>query len=185
MTDWTESTALIVIDMQKGFDDESFYGPRNNPECEANVAKLLEAWRSHGWPIVYVRHDSQNELSPIAPNRDGNGLKDEITGKPDLFVVKSAHSAFLGKPDLHGWLQEKGIGGVAICGIQTNVCCETTARMASDLGYEVLFVSDATFTFDIVAPNHQVFRARELARYTQVNLQDDFAKVVFTAELID
>ena len=64
MTDWTESTALIVIDMQKGFDDESFFGPRNNPECEANVAKLLEAWRSHGWPIVYVRHDSQNELSP-------------------------------------------------------------------------------------------------------------------------
>ena len=185
MTDWTESTALIVVDMQKGFDDESFYGARNNPECEANVAKLLEAWRSHGWPIVYVRHDSQNELSPIAPNRDGNGLKDEITGKPDLFVVKSTHSAFLGKPDLHGWLQENGIGGVAICGIQTNVCCETTARMASDLGYEVLFVSDATFTFDIVAPNHQVFRARELARYTQVNLQDDFAKVVFTAELLD
>lgn len=185
MSDWNGSTALVVIDMQKGFDDESYFGPRNNPECESNVAKLIEAWRSQGWPVVFVRHDSHDELSPLTPGREGNAFKDEITGKPDLLVVKSTHSAFLGKPDLHGWLQEQSVKGVAICGIQTNVCCETTARMANDLGYEVLFVGDATATFDIVAPNHQVFRARELARYTVVNLQAEFAQVLFTAELLD
>lgn len=185
MTDWNGSTALIVVDMQKGFDDESFFGQRNNPECESNVAKLIETWRSQDWPVIYVRHDSHDELSPLAPGKEGNAFKEVITGKPDLLVVKSVHSAFLGKPDLHGWLLEEGIKGVAICGIQTNVCCETTARMASDLGYEVLFVGDATATFDIVAPNHQVFRARELARYTVVNLQAEFAQVLFTAELVD
>ena len=185
MTDFNGSTALIVVDMQQGFEDETFYGQRNNPECEANVAKLIEAWRSQKWPIVYVRHDSHDELSPLAPGKDGNAFKEVITGKPDLMVVKSVHSAFLGKPDLHGWLQEQDVQGVAICGIHTNVCCETTARMASDLGYEVLFVGDATATFDIVAPNHQVFRARELARYTVVNLQAEFAQVLFTAELLD
>jgi nicotinamidase-related amidase len=185
VTDWTGSTALIVIDMQKGFDDESFFGARNNPECEANVAKLIEAWRSQDWPIVFVRHDSRDELSPLMVGREGNDFKDVISGKPDLLVVKSVHSAFMGKPDLHGWLQEHGISGVAICGIQTNACCETTARMASDLGYEMLFVNDATCAFDIVAPNHQVFRARELARFTVVNLQADFGRVVFTGELID
>jgi nicotinamidase-related amidase len=185
VTDWNGSTALIVIDMQKGFDDVNHFGARNNPECESNVAKLIEAWRSQGWPIVFVRHDSHDELSPLAPGREGNDFKDVITGKPDLFVVKSVHSAFLGKPDLHSWLQENQVKGVAICGIQTNVCCETTARMASDLGYEVLFVGDATATFDIVAPNHQVYRARELARYTIVNFQAEFGQVVFTAELLD
>ncbi len=185
MADWNGSTALIVIDMQKGFDDDSFFGPRNNPECETNVAKLIEAWRSHKWPIVFVRHDSHDDTSPLGAGSEGNAFKAEVTGKPDLLVVKSTHSAFLGKPDLHGWLEEQGVKGVAICGIQTNVCCETTARMASDLGYEVLFVGDATATFDIEAPNHQVFRARELARYTIVNLQAEFGQVVFTAELID
>ena len=185
MPDWNGSTALIVIDMQKGFDDDSFYGPRNNPECEANVAKLIEAWRSHKWPIVFVRHDSHDDMSPLGAGNEGNAFKDEVSGKPDLLVVKSTHSAFLGKPDLHGWLQEQGVKGVAICGIQSNVSCETSARMANDLGYEVIFVGDATATFDIEAPNHQVFRARELARYTIVNLQAEFGQVVFTAELID
>src|SRR3970282_2207477 len=108
-----------------------------------------------------------------------------ITGTPDVLIVKSTHSAFLGRPDLHAWLQEHAIKGVAICGIQTNVCCETTARMAGDLGYEVIFVNDATCTFDIVAPNHQVYRARELARFTMVNLHAEFAQVVYTAELLD
>ncbi len=185
MTDWNGSTALIVIDMQKGYDDPSYYGARNNPECEANVAKLIEAWRAQKWPIVFVRHDAHDELSPLSPGRDGNAFKDVVAGKPDLLVVKSTRSAFMGKPDLHGWLQEQGVKGVAICGIQTNVCCDTTARMAADLGYEVLFVHDATCTFDIEAPNHQVFRAREVARYTVVNLQAEFAQVVFTAELLD
>jgi nicotinamidase-related amidase len=108
-----------------------------------------------------------------------------LTGKPDLLVSKSVHSAFLGQPDLHAWLQEQGIGAVAICGVQTNMCCETTARMASDLGYEVMFVLDATHTFDIEAPNHQVYRAREIARYTGLNLGEGFAKVVQTRELLD
>lgn len=185
MTDWNGSTALIVIDMQQGFDDESYFGQRNNPECEANVAKLIEAWRTHQWPIVYVRHDAHEEHSPLAPGKDGNAFKDVVTDKPDLLVVKSVHSAFVGKPDLHGWLQEQGVKGIAVCGIQTNVSCEATARMGGDLGYEVLFVGDATCTFDIVAPNHQVFRARELARYTAVNVQAEFGQVVFTAELLD
>ena len=109
MVDWSGSTALIVIDMQKGFDDDSFYGPRNNPECETNVAKLIEAWRSHKWPIVFVRHDSHDDMSPLGVGREGNAFKDEVSGKPDLLVVKPTHSAFLGKPDLH--IRERLVAG--------------------------------------------------------------------------
>jgi nicotinamidase-related amidase len=184
MTDWSGSTALIVIDVQQGFDDAAYWGERNNPECEANVARLIAAWRDHDWPIVFVRHDSQHGASPLAPGQPGNAFKNVVAGEPDLLVVKSVHSAFLGEPDLHAWLTERAISGIAICGVQTNMCCETTARNGSDLGYEMLFVLDATHTFDIVGSNHQVYRAREIGRYTALTLAADFGKVVSTHDLV-
>lgn len=185
MTDWSGSTALIVIDVQQGFDDAAYWGERNNPDCEANVARLIAAWRDHDWPIVFVRHDSQNGASPLAPKQPGNAFKNVVVGEPDVLVVKSVHSAFLGEPDLHAWLTERAITGIAICGVQTNMCCETTARDGSDLGYEMLFVLDATYTFDIIGSNHQVYRAREIARYSALTLAADFGKVVSTHDLVN
>lgn len=184
MTDWKGSTALIVVDVQKGFDDASHWGPRNNPDCESNVEELIAGWRAQKWPVVYVRHDSEIPSSPLAPSSKGNAFKEVLAGKPDLLVTKTVHSAFHGKPDLNEWLQEEGISGVAICGIQTNMCCETTARIASDLGYELLFVADATHTFDIVTETKKVYRAREVARYTMLNIDADLGKVVTTADLV-
>lgn len=185
MSDWANSTALLVIDVQQGFDDEAHWGPRNNPNCEPNVELLLEAWRKQGWPVVYVRHDSTSLNSPLRPGTKGNEFKDIIKGKPDLLVSKSVHSAFFGDPDLHSWLRQHEISAIAICGIQTNMCCETTARMASDMGYEVLFVIDATHTFDLAALDGKILRARELARVTALELHEEFCQVVFTSELVD
>ena len=185
MSDWANSTALVVIDVQKGFDDEAHWGPRNNPNCEANIELLLEAWRKQGWPVVFVRHDSTSLNSPLRPGTTGNQFKDIISGTPDLLVTKSVHSAFFGDPDLHSWLGRHEISAIAICGIQTNMCCETTARMASDMGYEVLFVLDATHTFDLAGVSGKVLRARELARVTALELDAEFCQVVFTSELVD
>ena len=184
MKDWKDSTALVVVDVQKGFDDAQ-WGERNNPDCERNVGRLIAAWRDHGWPVVFVRHDSTSIGSPLAPATQGNEFKDVITGKPDLLVTKSVHSAFHGSHDLGAWLTEHGVAGIAVCGIQTNMCCETTARDGSDLGFEMLFVLDATHTFDIVGANHQVYRAREITRYTALTLGADFGRVVVTADLLD
>lgn len=184
MKDWKDSSALVVVDVQKGFDDAQ-WGERNNPDCERNVGRLIAAWRGHGWPVVFVRHDSASIGSPLARGTPGNEFKDVITGKPDLLVTKSVHSAFHGFPDLGAWLTEHGIAGIAVCGIQTNMCCETTARIGSDLGFELMFVLDATHTFDIVGPNRHVYRAREIARYTALTLAADFGQVVSTSELVD
>lgn len=175
---------MIVIDVQKGFDDTAYWGPRNNPDCEMNIFHLLAAWRDQGWPVVFVRHDSRTPSSPLAPGGRGNEFKDVLTGEPDLLVVKSVHSAFYGEPDLDAWMKSHGITGVAVCGIQTNMCCETTARMASDLGYDLLFVEDATHTFDIIATN-KTYRAREIARYTSLSLDNEFGRVVRTSDLVD
>jgi nicotinamidase-related amidase len=184
MADWKEATALIVIDVQQGMDEEEYFGKRNNPACEDNVGRLLDAWRAQGWPIVFVQHDSKEPGSPLAPGSPGHAFKQVVSGACDLKVNKSVHSAFFGEPSLHAWLRRHGITAVAICGIQTNVCCETTARMASDIGYDTLFVIDATHTFDLPVRGDSVISADELSRTTAAVLRGEFARVVLTDELV-
>ena len=183
MTDHAKA-ALLVIDVQKGFDDLEYWGPRNNPDCEANVAALITAWREARRPLVYVRHDSVEPGSPLAPGMPGNAFKDVVNGEPDLLVTKSVNSAFYGDPDLHAWLGKRGIASIALCGITTNHCVETTARMGANLGYDVLFALDATHTFDRTGPDGQQMRADELARATATSLHEEFATVVSTADLV-
>jgi nicotinamidase-related amidase len=180
-------TALVVVDVQRAFDDLDYWSPtgrRDNPACEANVGALIDAWRAAGRPLVYVRHDSDEPGSPLAPGTPGHAFRDVVTGEPDLLVTKQVNSAFYGSPDLHGWLQAQGIGSIAVCGETTNHCCETTARMAGNLGYDVLFVLDATHTFDRVGPDGTLMRAEELARATATSLHEEFATVVSTADVL-
>ena len=175
--------ALIVIDVQKGFSKHDIPGERNNPECEANVEKLIAAFRKANQSIVFVKHNSKSPTSVLFPGQEGNDFKDIITGTPDLLVTKSVNSAFYGEPDLLSWLQQRNIEAVAISGIQTNMCCETTARMAGNLGLDTWFVLDATHTFAKTA-NGVKISAEDLAQTTAVNLSGEFAKVLNTAEAL-
>ena len=176
--------ALIVIDVQQGFSSYDVPGERNNPECVANITKLIDAWRARGLPIVFVRHDSKEPTSVLRPGQPGNDFKSALTGTPDLVVSKSVNSAFYGTPDLDVWLEANGINELAICGIQTNMCCDVTARMAGNLGYDVWFALDATHTFAKEA-NGIKLSAEQLAQATAVNLHGDFAEVMSTAEAIE
>ena len=174
-----DRVALIVVDVQQGFDDP-LWGPRNNPGCEENIAALIEAWRAHDQPIVYVRHDSEEPGSPFTPGQRGNDFQEILTGEPDLLVTKSVNSSFHGEPDLAAWLRGEGIERIAVCGIQTNMCCETTARVAANLDFDTTFVLDATHTFDLPAHDGGTISADELARVTASNLDPEFGRVVGT-----
>lgn len=182
--------ALIVIDMQDGFNDLAFWGPTTNPGCEGNVASLVDAWTASGEPIVVVHHDSLSPGSPLHPGNPGNALMDFVAAAPAaLTIAKNVNSAFYGDIDLHAWLQEQGISSLVVCGTQTNMCVETTSRMAGNLGYEVSLPLDATRTFDMatdIAGLGAVARtAAELMAATALNLQaGGFARVVTTAEVL-
>ncbi|GAB2818698.1 cysteine hydrolase family protein [Alpinimonas psychrophila] len=178
--------ALIVIDVQQGFQINDYWGPRNNPAADDNIALILEAWKKAKRPIVIVHHDSADPDSPLTPSHPGNALKPYVAAaEPALVIAKSVNSAFYGTPDLHAWLQEKNIGQLFIVGIQTNMCCETTARMAGNLGYDVFFVADATHTFDLKSDDGDTMTAAELSRATSINLSGgEFATVVTTAEVV-
>lgn len=173
--------ALLLIDVQAGFDDPA-WGRRDNPECEANIRSLLDAWRESGRPVVVVRHDSTSPTSPLRPGQPGNDLRPGIEG--DVLITKNVNSAFYGTPDLGEWLRERGIERLTICGVTTNHCCETTARMAGNLGYDVTFAIDATHTFDRMAPDGSVIPAEDISRVTAANLHGEFATVRRTAEIL-
>jgi nicotinamidase-related amidase len=180
-----DRAALIVVDVQRGFDDAGYWGARNNPACEGNVAALIAAWRAAGRPVVFVRHDSDEPGSPLRPGTPGNAFQDLVDGDPDLLVTKHVNSAFHGEPDLDAWLRAAGVTELVVAGISTNHCCETTARLAGNLGYRTLFALDATYTFDRRGPDGATISADELARVTAANLHGEFATVVSTAELLD
>lgn len=176
--------ALVVVDMQKGFEDAALWGRRNNPACEENVAALIEAWRERREPVVFVRHDSTEEGSPLRTGEPGNEFKDVIGGDPDLLVSKRVNSAFHGDPDLERWLRTNRVGGIVVCGIQTNMCCETTARIGANLGFEMQFAIDATHTFDLRDREGRTIEADELARVTAANLDPEFGRVLTTSDAI-
>jgi nicotinamidase-related amidase len=179
-----DRTALVVVDVQQAFDDAEYWGRRNNPACEENIAALIRAWRAASRPVVFVRHDSDEPASPLRPDEPGNAFQPVVAGEPDLLVTKHVNSAFHGEPDLAGWLRGRDITGVAVCGITTNHCCETTARVGGNLGFDVLFALDATHTFDREGPDGTVMTADELSRATATNLHGEFATVVRTEDLL-
>ncbi|GAA2782570.1 cysteine hydrolase family protein [Kitasatospora sp. CM 4170] len=175
---------LIVIDVQKGFEDHAFWGERDNPEAEQRIGELIDVWEATGRPIVTVQHASAG--GPLVPGTPGYELKDFVAAaRSDLHITKQVNSAFYGTPDLHDWLQQRGARQVVITGIITNVCNETTARMAGNLGYDAIFPADAMHAFDMTGPDGVTVPAAELARATSTVLHAmRFAKVVDTGTVV-
>ncbi|MFG2950867.1 cysteine hydrolase family protein [Streptomyces adustus] len=189
--DIAENAALVVVDVQRGFEETDFWGPRNNPGADDNIAALIDAWQSTGRPVVFVRHDSVNPRSPLRAGYEGNDFKEYVAqrrGKgagAELLLTKTVNSAFLGTPSLDAWLKAEGITQIVVAGIQTNMCVETTARMGGNLGYEVVVAYDATYTFDLEGPFGWRREAEELARAAAVSLHGGgFARVVTTREVV-
>jgi nicotinamidase-related amidase len=180
------NAALIIVDVQRGFQDPDYWGARNNPDFETNLALLIAAWQAAGRPIVVVTHDEVDPGMPLSPGRPGNDLVETVAAiEPALRVSKTVNSAFYGAPSLHDWLGAEGIGQLMICGIQTNMCVETTARMAGNLGYDVIVPIDATHTFDLAGTDGSALSAEQLSLATAVNLSGgEFARVCATADLV-
>ena len=179
------AAALVVIDVQAGFDDPAWGAP-NNPDALGNIARLVRGWQDAGQPIVLVRHDSVAPGSPLAPGTPGNAFYPLLDGvEPQLLVAKTVNSAFHGDVDLHAWLLANAIDSVVLCGIQTNMCVETTARVGGNLGHRVSVALDATRTFDLAGPDGVTLSADELTRATATNLYGGgFARIITTEEVL-
>ncbi|HJU82662.1 MAG TPA: cysteine hydrolase family protein [Holophagaceae bacterium] len=176
------STALLLIDVQRAFDDPR-WGPRNNPGAEARIADLLQAFRAAGRPVVHVRHDSVEPGSTLRPGTPGNAFKPEAEPLPGEPVFgKSVNSAFIGT-GLEAHLRERGIDALVIAGFITNHCVSTTARMAGNLGFRTTVVADACATFDFQDAQGSL-PAETMHRIGLAELRGEFAEVVDTQAVL-
>lgn len=175
--------ALILIDIQAGFDDPK-WGPRNNPGAEHNAGRLLLAWRAAGRPVFHIRHASQNPASPLHPSRPGFRFKSLVApqdGEP--VITKNVNSAFIGTT-LEEQLRARGIRELVIVGLTTPHCVSTTTRMAGNLGYVVYLVSDATAAFQLTSPDGTLCDAETVHRVSLTTLHAEFAEVVDTESIL-
>ncbi|MGD1906917.1 MAG: cysteine hydrolase family protein [Leptolyngbyaceae cyanobacterium] len=178
-----ENAALLVIDVQKGFDDPK-WGSRNNPEAEANIGRLIAYWRTTGRPILHIQHCSTEPKSPLRLDRPGCAFKAVAVPKEgEPAFKKTVNSAFIGT-DLEAYLRDQSIHTLIIVGLTTNHCVSTTTRMAGNLGFTTFVVSDATATFDLKGPDGTLYKAAQVHDISLASLHGEFATVVTTETLM-
>ena len=143
-------TALVVIDMQNamlGSVPEDQPAPHRSDEVIANTAAMLERARAAGASVIFVRH-LEDEYPPMSPGHPGFEVHDAIAPLPGEPVVdKRACDAFCGT-SLAELLAERGVTHVATCGLQTELCVDSTSRSAVHRGLNVTLAGDAHSTYD-------------------------------------
>lgn len=181
-----DNPALILIDIQKGFDDINYWGgDRNNPEAEQNAGKLLVFWRKMGLPVFHVKHCSSNPNSRLAEGQPGNEFQDIVAPiDGEVIIKKNVNSAFIGT-DLKEQLDAAFITKLVIVGLTTDHCVSTSVRMAGNFGYDTYVVDDATATFCKSGINGQFFSAGIIHETALASLNDEFATVIKTETLLE
>jgi nicotinamidase-related amidase len=180
-------SVLLVIDVQDSFKgDAATWATRNNPGFESNVAKLIEAYRNAELPIVFFLHQSLNPESHFNPRSSFYRFMDFVSPRPDEVVLQKTTISGFASTDLARRLTQWKINRLTVSGIQTEQCCETTTRDASDRGYQVDFVTDATLSFAIPHwAGGPELSPDEVVRRTEYALAGRFANVVSTQDVLD
>ena len=179
-------TALLLIDLQKGFEDIAYWGGgRNNPDAELNASKILKAWRAKGLPLYHIQHCSTTNGSPLEPNQPGNAFIDLTKPiKTEPIIQKNVNSAFIGT-DLKKQLDDKGVRKLVIVGLTTDHCVSTTTRMAGNFGFETYLIEDAVATFDKIGVNGEKYPAQLIHDTALASLHEEFAQIITTSELLE
>ncbi|MBL8300122.1 MAG: isochorismatase family protein [Rhodanobacteraceae bacterium] len=171
----SSDTALVVIDAQESFRQRPYWSDADSAAYFDRQQALIDGARRARIPLVQILHvEPEGAFSlqsgwvkTLAPLRV----------EADVVLHKTRHSALVGS-GLDVWLVEHGIRRLLISGIRTEQCCETTARHASDLGYAVDYVSEATLTFAMRDAAGREWSAAEIKARTELVLDQRFARIV-------
>lgn len=177
------NTTLIVVDVQKGFLDPA-WGPRNNPQAEPNIERLIAAWRHSGRPVRHIHHSSRSPKGSFYKGTPGHEVKPEAMPAPgEAIHVKNVNSSFIGTSLEHD-LREEGVETLVVVGLTTNHCVSTTVRMAGNLGFDTYVVEDATATFDRIGLDGKMRLAADVHAAALSDLSEEFATIVKTADIL-
>jgi nicotinamidase-related amidase len=175
--------ALVVIDVQKVYFEGGFKLTYPEGSLE-NIAAAMDAAHADGIPIVVVQHHSRSASGSFKRGSELWQLKEEIADKPRSVLIEKSFPGSFTETGLEKWLRDNEITTVTICGYMTQMCCDSTARQAYHMGFEVEFLSDATGTKAFENEAGKV-TAEELHRATLVAQASAFSKVMTTKEWID
>jgi nicotinamidase-related amidase len=180
-------TCLIVIDVQESFRQRPYFTERDLSAYIAAQNALIEGCVSRGVPVVRIFHVEGPKTAVNAFAIESGHVR-PLDGLAAFDAAatfhKSRHSALVGT-SLDVWLAQNGIQKIIVSGIRTEQCCETTARHASDMGYSVDYVLDATLTFDMVHLDGSLLPAADIKARTAAVLKDRFARICSVQQSMD
>jgi nicotinamidase-related amidase len=178
--------ALLLIDVQKGIDESKHWGGnRNNPEAEGHIKVLLSFWRQKRFPVFLIQHCSNELSSPFRGGQPGNEFKSFILpSENEVVIQKSTASAFI-RTKLEKELMDREIDTVFIAGFVTNNSVEATARMAGELGFKTIIISDATACFNKAGLDGTVFSSELIHQVSLANLAGEYARISSTRDVME
>ena len=177
-------TVLLLIDWQHAIDHPK-WGRRNNPDAEARAAALLNQWRELGLPVIHIRHDSIDPMSPYRPGQPGNAFKPEVAPlETERVIAKSTTSAFVGT-QLEDVLEAGGHTTIVVSGVLTQNSVEATVRHAGNLGFRVIVAEDACAATDVLDLHGRVWAAEDVHALSLANLHEEYADISDSSKIVN
>ncbi len=182
------ATALLLVDVQKGVNDTVYYGGingrRNNFDAENNILKILKEWRLSKRKVAFTKHDSREKDSPLKlkleTGQQLSGMEPEID---DIVVVKDVNSGFIGT-SLELDLRRAGVQRLLVVGFFTNVCIETTVRMAGNMGFDTYLVHDACAAMNSIGYDGKDYEPDLVHNMAIANLHGEFCTAISTDDAL-
>ncbi|GAC1431575.1 MAG: cysteine hydrolase family protein [Acidobacteriaceae bacterium] len=171
----TATTVLLVIDAQESFRQRTYWDESEAHAFTKHLQHLIDGAKKQKIPVVQIFHVEDTGVFSLASGHV-RALR-ELIITPDVVFHKRRHSALVGS-GLDVWLTEQGIQRLIISGIRSEQCCETTTRHASDLGYDVTYVTEATLTFAMTDAHGNHWSPEEIKARTELVLDGRFASVL-------
>ena len=175
-------SALLLVDVQKGVNDTLYYGgpkgKRNNPLAESNILKVLDRWRKSNRKVAFTKHNSREKGSPLNLSLEsGEQIEGMEPQKNDIVVIKDVNSGFIGT-SLELDLRRAGIQRLVVLGFFTNVCIETTVRMAGNMGFDTYLVHDACAAMNSVGHDGKDYDPELVHNMAIGNLHGEFCTAI-------
>ncbi|HEX8816070.1 MAG TPA: isochorismatase family protein [Terriglobales bacterium] len=177
----SSDTALLLVDVQESFRHRPYWNDSDVPAFTERLQKLIDGAQQNKIPVLQIFH-----IEETGPFSQGSGHVTTLAGltlSPDAVFRKRSHSALVGS-GLEVWLVQHGIRRVIVSGIRSEQCCETTTRHASDIGFKVDYVTEATLTFPMTDRHGRTWTPEEIKARTELVLDDRFARIATVDEAL-
>ena len=175
--------ALLIIDIQNDYFPGGAMALHEPEAAAANAAKLIAAFRQAGRPVIHMQHVSTRPGATFfLPNTPGVEIHASVRPLPGETVMQKHFPNCFRETKLLERLRGAGIGSLAIAGMMTHMCVDTTTRAASDLGFACSLAHDACATRELAFGGVKVPPEQVQVSYL-AGLNGLFARVAPTGEL--